>query len=146
MPGIIEFPKLVKDVIYHGRQGDYARVTIAISMIAPPAEAKQYSEPRTGATPPPTYSCVAAHQAEATTAKTPQKAAAAPTPGPSALKVSDKFAPVTAIPTNQAVSASGNSLTGKWMPVIPIVLAAVVLVGTARQTLVATRRRRSPRN
>jgi phospholipid/cholesterol/gamma-HCH transport system substrate-binding protein len=141
-----QFPKLTKDIIYHGRQGDYARVTIAISMIAPPEEAKQYNTPSPGPTTPPTYSCVAAHQAEASRSKTPQKAVAAPPAGPSALKVGTQFAPVTAVPTNQAVSASGNSLTGKWMPVIPIVLAAVVLLGTARQTLVATRRRRSPRN
>jgi phospholipid/cholesterol/gamma-HCH transport system substrate-binding protein len=141
-----QFPKLVKDVIYHGKQGDYARVTIAISMMAPPREALQYNEPRTGAKPPPTYSCVAADQAEANKAKTPQKATAAPSADPSALKVNDQFAPVTAVPTNRAVPASEKSLIGTWMPVIPIVLAAVVLTGTARQTLVVVRRRRSPRN
>ncbi|MEO5877990.1 MAG: MCE family protein [Streptosporangiaceae bacterium] len=138
------FPKVTDDLIYHGKQGDYAKVTIAISMAGPIQAAQQFRTPRTPPTIPPVYSCVGAHQA--TKAKVKAKAVAAPAPDPAAIKVSDQFAPVRAVPTDQAVSASDSILTGRWLPVIPIVLAAVVLMGVARRTLVAARRHRSPRD
>ncbi|GAB2837138.1 hypothetical protein GCM10022221_40550 [Actinocorallia aurea] len=132
------FPKLVKNVIEKGPNGDYARVTMVITGGGPVPAAKEYTEDAKGPKAPRLYYCTKAYAPDDLEAKTAA-------PGDSATgqpaKAAGPFTEVEAPDTAQAAPASGTSGVGRWLTLIPIILAAAILAVTARRTLRVVRRR-----
>ncbi|WP_106400433.1 MCE family protein [Actinocorallia populi] len=133
------FPKIVKNVIETEPSGrPYARVTAAIVGAGPVSAAKEYVPPLQGATAPNLYYCTKAYK----TSDLEEKADQARTKNePQTTARSGPFTAVEAPEPTQAEPVSDESALGRWLPVLPIVLAAAALALTARRTLGVIRRR-----
>ncbi|ROO88231.1 phospholipid/cholesterol/gamma-HCH transport system substrate-binding protein [Actinocorallia herbida] len=132
------FPKIVDEVIEKGPGGDYARVTMVITGGGPVPAAKEYSKPAAGPKTPRLYYCTKAYKADDLDAKT-----AAPDTGKTTGRpvATGPFTSVEVPDKAQAKPASESSAAGRWLTLIPIILAAVILAVTARRTLRVVRRR-----
>lgn len=133
------FPKIVKDVVVKEPSGrPYARVAAAVVMGGPVPAAKEYLPPRQGVGTPDLYYCTKAYRTADIEKKTEKSRTQEN--GPQTPAGTGPFTAVEA-PTAQAEPVSGDSALGRWLPVLPIVLAAAVLALTARRALAAIRRR-----
>ncbi|MCD0449520.1 MCE family protein [Actinocorallia sp. API 0066] len=135
------FPRIVKDVIEKGAHGDYARVTMVITGGGPVPPARDYTKSAKGPGTPRLYYCTKAYKADDLDRK--KSAAGEPTgePGEPPVRASGPFTEVVAPDPARARPASDTSPVGRWLTLLPIVLAAAVLAVTARRTLRVVRRR-----
>ncbi|GAA2731659.1 MCE family protein [Actinocorallia aurantiaca] len=134
-----KMPKIVDDVIVKEPSGNhYVRVTMAITAGGPVPVAREFTEPRPKPSVPQLYYCTKAYQKTADIERE-----AGRTRPENAQKPAEKAGPFTKVeaPVTDAAPASDSSPLGRWLPVVPIVLAAVILALTARRSLRLVRRR-----
>ncbi|MDX6741356.1 MCE family protein [Actinocorallia sp. A-T 12471] len=131
------FPKIVNDVIEKGPGGDYARVTMVITGGGPVPAAKEYAERAKGPKTPRLYYCTKAYKADDLEEKTAEPVSVTGKPA----RAAGPFTEVEAPDQAQARPAAESSPAGRWLTLIPIILAAAILAVTARRTLTVVRRR-----
>ncbi|GAA0956467.1 MlaD family protein [Actinocorallia libanotica] len=133
------FPKIVDNVIEKEPSGrPYIRVTMALTAAGPVPAAKEYRPPLTGIQTPDLYYCTKAYKSTDLEEKAEKSGTQVNEPQTTA-----RSGPFTAVeaPTAQAEPVSQETALGRWLPVLPVVLAAAALALTARRTLAVVRRR-----
>jgi len=134
-----KFPVVVKNAVKTEPTGRaYVNVTAAVVLGGTVPAAKEYRPPLTGVDSPHLYYCTKAYKTadlEERTEQTSRKQETAP-------QTKTQSGPFTAVEAPaQAEPVSEESALGRWLPVIPVILAAAVLALTARRTLGLIRRR-----
>ncbi|GAA2734482.1 MCE family protein [Actinocorallia aurantiaca] len=138
------FPKMVADVLERpGNGGTYVRATAVISVAGPVPNPPEYSQPRPDPEEPPIYHCRDAPARSSAPKKTerpeqkPEEAAR-----PAGTDPQDVFRTVAPRPV---AAPEEESLTDTWLPRLPMVVAALVLLGTAAHTVRRVRSVSGPR-
>ncbi len=132
-------PKIVNDVIEKTPHGSYAKVTMVLVAGGSIPAAKEYIPALTGPKTPNLYYCTKAYKTndlQEKTRQTNQRAAE-----PAATPQAGPFTAVEAPETTSARPASDSSPLGRWLPLLPVVLAAAVLAFAARRAIAVLRRR-----
>ncbi|MEO3788352.1 MCE family protein [Actinocorallia sp. B10E7] len=134
-----KIPKVVDDVVVREKSGNhYARVTTALTAGGPVPIADEFTKPRPQPRTPQLYYCTGAYQKTADLER--ETGRTQPEKKQKPAEAAGPFTKVEA-PVADAAPASDSSPLGRWLPVIPIVLAAAILALTARRSLRLVRRR-----
>ncbi|RAY16240.1 MCE family protein [Actinomadura craniellae] len=130
-----QFPELADKVLVKRPEGAYARVTLVLTVAGPVPNAQEYPQSLPDPAEPPLYSCAAARA---------QGGGQAGKEGTAAGRAPDRVF-TTIAPRSADRAARGDEPgTPGWLPLLPVLVAGLVLAGTAVHT-VRRVRSRAPR-